>query len=56
MNEFFKIEDLEKCMMSKEEMWKELDGKTVRCMTTDIMFGVQDIETRKVYILDCKEK
>jgi hypothetical protein len=55
-NNYFKLSDIESCAMSKEEMWKTLNGKTVKCIHTQDgdfhMFAVQDLESKKVYMLD----
>ena len=43
---------------TKEEMWKELCGRTVKCIHTQDgkyqLFAVQDLESKKIYLLDEK--
>lgn len=52
----FEFEDVKKCSMSKVDMWNELNGKKVECITRRDgefqLFAVKDIETDKLYILD----
>lgn len=56
MSEFLNYKDILKCTMSKEEMWKALNGKTVKCITVGNegvqLFAVQDIDNNKIYLLD----
>jgi hypothetical protein len=54
----FDLKDLEKCTKSKEEMWNELNGKTVKCIHVQDgefhLFSVLDLETKITYIIDWK--
>lgn len=56
MNEFINREELSKCVLTKEQMWKALNGKTVKCITVENegiqLSAVQDIENNKIYLLD----
>lgn len=56
MNDWLTPEELKNVTKTKEKMWDELNGRTVRCLTVKNegvqLFGVQDVENDRVYLLD----
>jgi hypothetical protein len=53
---YFNIDDLKNAIMDKPTMYKNLSGKTVKCIYVENegigLLSIQDLKDNKIYIID----